>query len=189
MKRSISIVAALMAAACVYAAQDTALDGMAEVRDPVRLKVWLEANAGDAETRIAAVESGVQGSTATLGALTVSTNLIVGGTASVGGASTLSGAVTVIGGSVTSRWDDASSKIDGEQIAADTIDDDSIDFGDVTGADLTLTDCGPITSSGAVQGATLALSATQWFDVIDTTQLVFISAGVTNIIDADITTP
>lgn len=99
------------------------------------------------------------------------------------------GAFTWIGASVTSRWDDASSKIDGEQIADDTIDDDSIDFADVTGADLTLTDCGAITSSGAVQGTTLALSATQWFDVINTTQLVFIADGVTNVIDADITTP
>lgn len=43
----------------------------------------------------------------------------------------------------------SSGKIDGEQIAADTIDDDSIDFSDVTGADLTLTDC------GAISGTTL----------------------------------
>ena len=45
------------------------------------------------------------------------------------------------------------------------------------------------TAPGAVQGSTLALSATQWFDIVDTTQLVFIAAGVTNVIDADITTP
>jgi hypothetical protein len=48
------------------------------------------------------------------------------------------------------RWDNGSNKIDGEQIANDTIDDDSIDFSNVTGADLTLTDCGNITSTGNV---------------------------------------
>jgi hypothetical protein len=44
-------------------------------------------------------------------------------------------------------------------------------------------------ASGKITGTELALSATQWFDVIGTTQLVFIAAGVTNVIDADITTP
>jgi hypothetical protein len=78
--------------------------------------------------------------------------------------------------------------IDGEYIAADTIDDDSIDFSDVTGADLTLTDCGAITSSGAIQGATLRLSATQYFAILNSTQLVFIAGSVTNIVDADIGT-
>ena len=46
-----------------------------------------------------------------------------------------------------------------------------------------------VTASGAVQGATLALSATQYFDIVSTTQLVFIAGAVTNVIDADITTP
>jgi hypothetical protein len=50
----------------------------------------------------------------------------------------------------TTQWDNGSDLIDGEQIAADTIDDDSIDFADVTGADLTLTDCGAITASGLI---------------------------------------
>ena len=39
-----------------YAAQDTAVSDR-EVRDPKRLKVWLEANASDVETRVAAVET------------------------------------------------------------------------------------------------------------------------------------
>ena len=60
---------------------------------------------------------------------------------------TFSGSVTVIGGGVTTRWDNASSKIDGEAIADDTIDDDSIDFADVTGADLTLTDSTSVRAS------------------------------------------
>ena len=50
--------AAALVALTVYAAQDTALDGMREVRNPVELKAWLEANASDAETRIAALEAG-----------------------------------------------------------------------------------------------------------------------------------
>ncbi|MDA0578682.1 MAG: hypothetical protein O3B24_11355 [Verrucomicrobia bacterium] len=68
-------------------------------------------------------------------------------TLSASGATTLSGSVTVIGGGVTTRWDNASSKIDGEAIADDTIDDDSIDFADVTGADLTLTDSTSVRAS------------------------------------------
>ena len=110
-------------------------------------------------------------------------------TLSASGATTLSGSVTVIGGGVTSRWDNAASLIDGEMIAADTIDDDSIDFSDVTGADLTLTDCGAITSSGAIQGTSLRLSATQYFAIVSATQLVFVSGAVTNVLDADIGTP
>ena len=48
------------------------------------------------------------------------------------------------------RWDNGSDLMDGEKIAADTIDDDSIDFADITGADFTLTDCGAITASGLI---------------------------------------
>jgi hypothetical protein len=65
--------------------------------------------------------------------------------------------------------------LDGELIAADTIDDDSIDFTDVTGADLTLTDCGAITgttitaSTGFVPDATddayLGTTAAQFSDL------------------------
>lgn len=101
-------------------------------------------------------------------------------TIAASGAVTLSSSVTVIGGGVTSRWDNAASLLDGDKIADDTIDDDSIDFGDVTGADLTLTDCGAIT------GTTIGITE-GYFDVVSTTQLVFIASGVTNVIDADIT--
>ena len=97
----------------------------------------------------------------------------------------VSGSATIGGTEIVS----SAGKVDGENIADDTIDDDSIDFADVTGADLTLTDCAAVTASGAVQGATLGLSATEYFDVINTTQLVFIanSGATTNVIDADIT--
>jgi hypothetical protein len=106
---------------------------------------------------------------------------VVGGTMSAANLTAGTAASAINGGAITN--------LNGELIADDTIDDDSIDFGDVTGADLTLTDCGAVTSSGKVTGTELALSATQWFDIVDTTQLVFIAAGVTNVIDADITTP
>jgi hypothetical protein len=48
----------------------------------------------------------------------------------------------------------SSDNIDGEVIADNTIDDDSIDFADVTGVDITLTDCGAITSTGIITATT-----------------------------------
>jgi hypothetical protein len=172
MKKLVMIAAAL-AACLAYAAQDVVLDGQREVRDPVQLEVWLEANAADAQTRLAALEA----STNLISGSATLTTLAVPGT----GLSLTGTGTNVIG--------TAAGLIDGEKIADDTIDDDSIDFSDVTGADITLTDCGAVTSSGKVTGTELALSATQWFDIVNTTQLVFIAAGVTNVIDADITTP
>ena len=59
MKSGIMILAALLVCGAVRAEQNTGLDGTAEVRNPVRLKAWLEANAADAESRIATVETGV----------------------------------------------------------------------------------------------------------------------------------
>lgn len=46
----------VMAAALAYAAQDTDISNR-EVRDPKKLESWLEANATDAETRLALDES------------------------------------------------------------------------------------------------------------------------------------
>ena len=93
--------------------------------------------------------------------------------------------------------------LNGAAIQADTIDDDSIDFGDVTGADLTLTDCGAIGGTGlTISGDVTATNATALFNTVgvdngagvngsfsiySTTQLVFIAGSVTNIIDSDIT--
>jgi len=71
------------------------------------------------------------------------------------------------------RWDDGSDQIDGEQIANDTIDDDSIDFVDVTGADLTLTDAGAITSTGTI-------TATVGFDIVGAADIDYGSADVTD---------
>jgi len=46
---------ALLCGGILYAAQDTSLT-QREVRDPLRLEAWLEANASDAQTRLTAVE-------------------------------------------------------------------------------------------------------------------------------------
>jgi hypothetical protein len=79
----------LLAVVGIDAAQDTALDGLAEVRNPVRLKDWLEANAADAETRIAAVES------AGVGGTLAPAQIIVGSAASNATAVAVSGDITI----------------------------------------------------------------------------------------------
>ena len=63
MKRIYIILMAGLLCGIVYAAQDTSITER-EVRDPKRLEVWLEANASDAQTRIAKVEGAVIASTA-----------------------------------------------------------------------------------------------------------------------------
>jgi hypothetical protein len=70
----------------------------------------------------------------------------------------------------------------------DSIGDAEIAFDEVTGADLTLTDCAAITSSARVQGATLGVGATLTLQLTGT-QLEAVVAGVTNVLDADVTTP
>lgn len=77
-------------ALCAYAAQDVAIERV-EVRDPVRLGAFLEANATDAESRIAVLETSIgtnaAGQTVSVGALsstgTVTAAQIVGGGAGV----------------------------------------------------------------------------------------------------------
>ena len=81
--------AAAMFAAVSFGAQSTTLDGMREVRDPVRLKAWLEANAADAETRVAAIEAGT--ATVTLDA----NKILVGNDASNKTAMAVTGDVTI----------------------------------------------------------------------------------------------
>jgi len=57
MKYGYLILASLLVGGVAYAAQDTTLTER-ELRDPKQLEPWLEANASDAETRIAAIEDG-----------------------------------------------------------------------------------------------------------------------------------
>jgi hypothetical protein len=52
-----------------------------------------------------------------------------------------------------------------------------------------LVTCVGVTSTAGVTGTTIGFSATQYFAILNTTQLVFIAGSVTNVIDADITTP
>lgn len=83
-----------------------------------------------------------------------------------GGVTVSTGDHIVVG---TTQWDNGSDAIDGEQIAADTIDDDSIDFSDVTCADITTSDCGAITSTGVTvtTGNHITVGTTQWDDGSD----------------------
>lgn len=71
MKQKIVLAALLACAASLWAAQDTDITPR-EVKDPKTLETWLEANASDAQSRLAAVESsGATGSNTlvTVGAL------------------------------------------------------------------------------------------------------------------------
>ena len=58
MKKLISVIAVLSATCALYAAQDTTLE-QREVRDPRQLETYLEANATDAQTRLAIIEAGM----------------------------------------------------------------------------------------------------------------------------------
>ena len=84
-----AVIVAGVAALIAQAAQDTALDGVAEVRNPVRLKTWLETNAQDAETRLAAVEATEAG-----GAL-ASGKIVVGNSGGTGEAQTVTGDISL----------------------------------------------------------------------------------------------
>lgn len=71
--KKVILISLMVAAVCgfVFSSQDTTLD-QREVRDPKKLETWLEANASDAETRIAALESGSISSNLTIGGDTLS---------------------------------------------------------------------------------------------------------------------
>jgi len=109
MKKLILFAAAAVASIMIYAAQESTLT-LRQVRDPVQLRSALNANAADAESRIAVVESGVTVTNAAA-AFTTATNDI----------------------------------------------------------------------------AVLQAKTAQNFYVVNTTQLVYIASGVTNVVDADIT--
>jgi hypothetical protein len=97
------ILAGLLVAMGAIAAQDTALDGMKEVRDPVQLKTWLEANAADAQTRIAALEGSEAGGALAPGAILVGNASTVSVGVAVSGDLTLAtnGVATIANGAVT----------------------------------------------------------------------------------------
>jgi len=70
----ICVALAVVFAVALYAAQDSALT-IRQVRDPVQLRAALNANAADAESRIAIVEAGVAATNAAA-AFTTATNAI-----------------------------------------------------------------------------------------------------------------
>jgi len=71
-----------------------------------------------------------------------------------GGVTVTTGTHITVG---TTQWDDGSDAIDGEQVADNTIDDDSIDFGtgatQVSAGDLPIADAGTIITATEVEGA------------------------------------
>lgn len=84
------VIAGLVGLSCglaaAYAAQDTAIDNV-EVRDPIRLEAYLEANASDAQSRLAVLEGSLGTNTAsavTVGALTT-TGIVSGASMTFGG--------------------------------------------------------------------------------------------------------
>jgi hypothetical protein len=144
----IAIFVGLMAGLVAYAAQDTTLDERI-VRDPNMLEAYLEANASDAQTRIAALE-GSLGTNPTLG-VTV-------------GSLTTTGIVTISEGKL------ADSTIVGADIKADTITTNNVSA--AMRASLALAD------SALQAGATnLIAGGVGWFNVLGGTQLVFIVGG------------
>ena len=88
MKKLYVILTAGLLCGIVYAAQDTAISNR-EVRDPLRLEVWLEANASDTETRVASLEGGSTVGTVNPG------YVIVGNAASQGVDVAVSGDITM----------------------------------------------------------------------------------------------
>ncbi len=76
--------------------------------------------------------------------------------------------------------------LDGENIQADSIDDDSIDWADNTCVDMTMTDCGTITSTGVVTGTGFTIGSAviteTELEILDdatltTTQLEYLNAA------------
>ena len=89
MRKLIILAAAMLCASAVYAAQDSGLT-IRQVRDPVQLKDKLNANASDAQTRMAALEV----------SLTTNQTVVVTGLITAGALST-TGAVTIAEGALT----------------------------------------------------------------------------------------
>jgi len=97
MKQFLTLIAALLVGGAVESAQKVAFS-QREVRDPRQLETHLEANATDAETRIAVLETtiGTNAATAavTVGSLTVNDGIAVNTNATVGGTLAVTGVAT-----------------------------------------------------------------------------------------------
>jgi len=136
MKKGYMALLLAVAASVVFAAQDTTLTER-EVRDPKKLEPWLEANATDAQTRLAAIEGGTA-------SVTLAANkLLVGNDTSNQTAMAVTGDVTISqdGTNVTTAI--ASGVIAPADLQAALA--DRIGYITVTGADLASAGTGTVT--------------------------------------------
>jgi hypothetical protein len=173
MKKTIMVgLAAIAAGALVaMAAQDTDITPR-QVRDPLTLETYLEANATDAQARIAVLESGIN----------TSANPVVTGLLTAGAIST-TGDVTIAEGALTDSKIVSADIKNGEIVNADINASAAI-----TGGKLDLTSgTTAVTASGLVKGGTLGIGAGVLARVAGT--LVWIEGGITNALDADVTSP
>lgn len=93
MRKFVTILAALLVCGVVVqAAQDTDITNR-ELRDPLQLETWLQANATDAQTRLTAVEAG--GVPGAVGGALASGKIVVGNSGGTGTAVTVSGSLRV----------------------------------------------------------------------------------------------
>ena len=165
----ISLAAAGLFVGSAFAAQDTTLT-QRQVRDPRQLEVILEANATDTETRVASLEGG-----STVGS--VEPGYII-----VGNAST-QGVDVAVSGDITMATDGTVAIASGVIVNADIATNAAIVSTKLATA--AQTSLGLADSAYQPNGTDLLTEG--YFDVTGTTQLVFIASGVTNVIDADIT--
>ena len=99
MKNTILLIALVaLIAGIAYAAQDSTLS-QREVRDPRKLEAILEANATDAETRIAAAQSDTNATTATTSYTPACKGQVLIGSAGAG-----TTAVWIATGTTTNDW-------------------------------------------------------------------------------------
>lgn len=167
-KLIIAALACIFTLSVAYAAQNSAAS-IRQVRDPVQLKDLLDSNAADAESRIAAIEATEVGNALAPG------QIIVGNASTVSTAVAVSGAMTIDTNGVTTL---------AGNIPVARITNAAATVGSSIGGNI------PVAAiSNAVVSTYLPASAVGRFNVVGTTQLVFIASGVTNVIDADITTP
>ena len=196
----IGIACGLMSA---YAAQDTAIDNV-EVRDPIRLEAYLEANATDAQTRLATLEGSLGtnptllvtvGALTTTGAVTIAEGKLADSTivsadikngtivsadldtttAFTVGALTTTGAVTISEG----------------QLADSTVVSADIKNGTIVSADLDTTTAftfGSVSSTGIVSASSLTFNS-KVLSMVTITNVIYDSGALTGNFNVVVWTP
>jgi len=173
---------------------------------------WADAT----ETRLDATDSAVTASVVSnLTGTLITSNLTANGDAAVAGDLTITGSITASGtnyvgnlevsGDLTVSGNDidsgaaamtigksAATKVEIADTAVETDIQGTLSVDEAAVFDATVGVTGVLTGSAAVYGTTIGFAATTgYFEIADTTQLVFVaeSGATTNVIDADITTP